>query len=307
MKIWKAGKQVMLMSSNWDRQYRCTIGQPGKTGVLLGGTVGESGMPLHISFAVEKGDKESNNTATVKFWNLSDTTIAEIKKKNAVLELRAGYGSNLPLILAGDISTAVTEQENANMITTIDVVDGLVATRDTFVSLSFAKDTTGTSIIDSVANSMGVSCLISDEAKTVLKQKKFTNGFSAVGAGKTVLQKICKTCGLAWSLQNGVLQIVIQGHAITTRAYLLSAETGLLGIPKEITENSSSKDKAKKDVSKGYEVRYFMNGAIGIDDLVELNSKRVKGYFRVASIAINGDNFDGEWTCTAKLMEVAKK
>lgn len=294
------------MSSNWDRQYRCTIGQPGQTGVMLGATVGESGMPLHISFGIEKGDAESNNTATVKFWNLSDTTIAEIKRKNAVLELRAGYGANLPLILAGDISTAVTEQENANMVTTINVVDGLVATRDTFVSLSFGQDITGISIIDSVANSMGVSCLISEEARTILEQKKFANGYSAVGAGKTVLQKICKTCGLSWSLQNGVLQIVIKGHAITTRAYLLSAETGLLGIPKEVTESSTSKDGNKTETQKGYEVRYFMNGAIGVDDLVELNSKRVKGYFRVASIAINGDNFDGEWTCTAKLMEVGK-
>ena len=38
-------------------------------------------MPLHISFSVEKGNKESNNTATVKFWNLGPVTIAEIKKK----------------------------------------------------------------------------------------------------------------------------------------------------------------------------------------------------------------------------------
>ncbi len=262
-------------------------------------------MPLHINFSVEKGNKESNNTATVKFWNLGSATIAEIKKKNAVLELRAGYGNNLPLILAGNISKAITEQENANMVTTIDVVDGLVATRDTYVSISYGSKTSGLQIIESAANSMGVSYLISEDARKKLKQKLFTNGYSAVGAAKTVLKKVCGTCGLSWSIQNGVLQIVVIGSPITTQAYILSANTGLLGVPKEITIGSSSKDSQKQDEQKGYEVRYFMNCAIGVDDLVMLDSKKAKGFFKVNNIAISGDNFDGEWTCTAQITEVA--
>lgn len=293
------------MSSNWDRQYRCSIGQPGHSGKLLGKGVGDSGMPLHISFSVEKGDKESNNTATVKFWNLSQDTIAEIERKNAVLELRAGYGANLPLILAGDISLASTEQENANMVTTIDVVDGLVAVRDTYVSISYAKRTTGLKIIESVANDMGISYLISEPARKKLEQKIFANGFSAVGAAKVVLKKVCGTCGLSWSIQNGVLQIVVTGGAISTKAYVLSAETGLIGVPKEITIGGSSKDSQKQEGQKGYEVRYFMNGAIGVDDLVMLISTKAKGVFKVCSVSINGDNFDGEWTCTAQITEVA--
>lgn len=292
------------MSSNWNRQYRCAIGQPGQSGVLLGEGVGESGMPLHISFSVEKGDKESNNTASVKFWNLGPTTIAEIERKNAVLELRAGYGANLPLILAGDISTATTEQENANMVTTIEVVDGLVAVRDTYISISFTKKTTGMKIIESIANSMGISKLISERARKILEQKIFTNGYSFVGAAKTVLQKVCGTCGLSWSIQNGVLQIVVIGDTISTKAYVLSADSGLLGIPKEITLSGTNKDSQKQEGQKGYEVRYFLNGAIGVDDLIMLDSKKVKGYFKVCSIAINGDNFDGEWTCTAQITEV---
>lgn len=292
------------MSSNWDRQYRCTIGQPGQKGVSLGDTTGDSGMPLHINFSAEKGDKESNNTATVKLWNLGPESIAEIKKHNSVLELRAGYGTNLPLIFAGDINKASTEQENANLVTTMDVVDGLVSIRDTYTSISFTDKTTGIKIVESVANSMGISYLVSEDARAILEQKVFSQGYSSVGAAKTVLQKICNTCGLSWSIQNGVLQIVVTGKTITRKAYVLSAETGLLGIPKEITIESSAKDAQTQGGRKGYEVRYFLNGAIGIDDLVELRSQKVKGFFKVCSIAINGDNFDGEWTCTAQVMEV---
>ena len=34
-----------------------------------------------------------------------------------------------------------------------------------------------------------------------------------------------------------------------------------------------------------------------------LNSKEVKGYFRIYSLQYSGDNMSGEWVCTARLVE----
>jgi len=83
--------------------------------------------------------------------------------------------------------------------------------------------------------------------------------------------------------------------------YLLSPESGLLGIPKKITKGSDTEGEAEQ---RGWEVEYFLNGAIGIGDYVRLESKAVQGYFRVYSIELNGDNLEGDWTCTSKMMEV---
>ena len=57
-------------------------------------------------------------------------------------------------------------------------------------------------------------------------------------------------------------------------------------------------------VKKPGEVEFFLNGAIHIDDYVKLESKTVTGYFRVAKLTQAGDNISGDWTCTARLMEV---
>jgi len=46
-----------------------------------------------------------------------------------------------------------------------------------------------------------------------------------------------------------------------------------------------------------------MNGAIGIGDFVRLESKAAKGYFRVKSVEMSGDNLEGDWKCGAKLIE----
>ena len=58
-----------------------------------------------------------------------------------------------------------------------------------------------------------------------------------------------------------------------------------------------------EQLQTGWQVEYFLNGAVGVDDYVKLDSKLVSGYFRVLSIDMRGDNHQGDWLCTAKLIE----
>lgn len=56
----------------------------------------------------------------------------------------------------------------------------------------------------------------------------------------------------------------------------------------------------------GYEVSYLLNPAIGVNDLISLKSKTVSGYFRVHKLSMDGDNYGGDWKCTAQLIGVKK-
>ncbi len=64
---------------NFDRQYRLAAGKAGSTGF----EIGSGKRPLHISFSVEKADTNSQNTAKVTIWNLSDEHLAELRKTTA--------------------------------------------------------------------------------------------------------------------------------------------------------------------------------------------------------------------------------
>ena len=88
------------------------------------------------------------------------------------------------------------------------------------------------------------------------------------------------------------------GDTMSREVYELSAETGLINTPNRV---QISKDEGKSDY--GWDVEYLMNAAINIDDYVYLNSRYAKGYFRVYSVTIEGDNMEGSWTCTARLLE----
>ena len=61
---------------NFDRQYRLAAGKAGSTGF----EIGSGKRPLHVSFSVEKADTNSQNTAKVTIWNLSDEHLAELSK-----------------------------------------------------------------------------------------------------------------------------------------------------------------------------------------------------------------------------------
>lgn len=293
-----------MAQKNFIRRYLLKAGVMGRKGFQIGKTSESNPHALHVSFSIEKSTSETANTAKVQIWNLSPKNLKVLDTKDCVIELQAGYMEHIALVLAGNVVTVTTEMDGTDRLTELEVVDGRVALRDTYISVSFSGKVNSKDVFDYIAGAMGVSVIYSKGCKF----KTLPNGFSFVGAAKNALKKLCKTCGLAWSIQNSVLQVRKPNEPITTRAYLLSADTGLLDVPKRITISAESDDSSGGGSSTtsqiGYEVRYFLNGAIGVNDYVRLESNSVRGYFRVYKLNIDGDNLEGEWTCTAQLLEV---
>lgn len=279
---------------NFDRQYRMTAGKPGSVGFEIGGT---SPYALHISFSVQKQELESSNTAKVQVWNLNKDNLATLEEKDCYLTLKAGYGNTLPVILSGTVSHSNTKLDGADTLTEIEVVDGLAEIRDTWVSISYAGKVNSKKIIDDIASQMGVTVTYSYNAEFA----DIPNGFSFVGQAKHALSKACAVSGLEWSIQNGVLQVKKPGDVMSKEVYVISPETGLISIPERV-QISSSDQNGKNQV--GYDLVYLMNGAIGPGDYVQVDSKYLKGFFRVYSLEIDGDNLGGAWQCKARVLEV---
>lgn len=282
-------------SKNFDRQYRFSAGQTGAEGFEVGG----GDWPLHIQFSCEKADTNSSNTADVSLWNLAPEHLAELNKDNCIATLYAGYGNTRPLIFTGAVSFAKTVTDGANEQTKIELTDTRVELRDTYVSLSYQGSVNCKTLIDDTASQMGVTASYSYNAEFA----DIPNGYSYIGPARGVLDKATKTSKLVWSINNGVLQVKKPGDTMSREVYELSAETGLLGTPERVQiENQQTSGDTKK-YTYGWDVEYFMNAAINVDDYVYLNSRKVQGYFRVYSVSISGDNWEGSWTCTARLLE----
>lgn len=286
-----------MADTNFLRTYTMKCGRMGEAGFEIGNIKDAKETALHVSFSVEKSDAESANTAKVQVWNLSDQNLKILDGKDCIVELKAGYGGKNTLILAGNITNVVTTPDNADRMTEIDVVDGRVELRDTVLSVSFNGMVDSRDVYEYIAEQMGVSIVFAEDLEFVV----LPNGFSFVGQARTALQKLTGCCGHAWTMQNKVLQITLPGRPISVRGYLLSSDTGLTGIPKRITIGAKGKT---EEPQIGWEVECLLNGAIGINDIVQLESRMARGYFRVHKITFDGDNLEGDWMCTMELLEI---
>lgn len=279
---------------NFDRQYRFVAGSPNGEGFECGGTKPHA---LHIAFQVQRTELETENTAKIQLWNLSPDRLAVLNEKDCAVSLRVGYENRLALCFSGTVTYVETEREGADQMTTLEASDGRVPLRDTWLSLSYGGTVNGGKVLEDVAASMGVTAVYGHNAAFA----NLSNGYSYVGRAGSVLDKICASSGLSWSIQNGVLHIKKQRDTILRECYVLSSNTGLVGTPKKITlsqENSQEKNQP------GWDVEHLMNAAIQIDDYVRLESEKAQGYFRVCSQEISGDNLEGDWLCTSRLLEV---
>ena len=279
----------------FDRQYRLAAGPAGGTGFEVGEATEEQPVPLHISFSFQKTDLETQNTGKIEIWNLNEDELSVLEEEDCVVSLRAGYGDSLSLIFAGIVSFVSTTMDNADRKTEIEVVDNLIEIRDTYLSVSYSGSVSWETILNDTAAAMGVAISYSSGASFTT-----VSNFSYVGKARNILTKACDSCGLTWSIQNGVLQVKKSGESMFDEVYVLSAETGLLGIPSRVVV---TQDEDTEENILGWDVDYFLNGAINIDDYVYLGSSAVTGYFYVYSIDIAGDNQASDWTCSARLLE----
>ncbi len=282
-----------MANKNFIRKYVMKCGRMGSTGFKIG----DSEPALHVSFSIEKSNAETANTAKVQIWNLSNANLSILEGKDCIVELKAGYGNSMALILAGNITFAVTTQDGADRMTELEVVDGRVALRDTNVSISFNGAVDCKEVYQRFANQMGISVRFAKDLSFV----RLPNGFSFVGKAAAGLKKLANCCGHSWSIQNQVLQITWPGRAISTQGYLLNSDSGLIGSPKRITVSTGGDN---NDSMTGWEIQYLLNGAIGVNDIVKIESRTANGYYLIHKLTIDGDNLEGDWLCTAQVLEI---
>ena len=256
----------------------------------------EVGCPLRISFRIEKTDTQTPDTARITLWNLSPETIAALNEEDCLITLFAGYETFMPMAFRGVVTYAQTNMEGSDRETTIEAQDCRRELRDTYVSFSYSGIVNSRDIIEDIAGEMGLAVNFSHNARF----HDYPKGIAFVCPARTALDTVCASSNLRWRAENGVLEVKINRDTMSRDLFLLSPDSGLIGFPKKLTYGG---DRDGTDFQTGWQAEYFLNGAIRVDDYVKLESSLVKGHFRVLSVDMRGDSWQGDWICSAKLME----
>jgi hypothetical protein len=210
------------------------------------------------------------------------------------VQIEAGYVDGMSLLFRGDGRTVTQTREGSDWMTKVTAGDGEHAIRAARASRSFGPETTLDEVVRYVAGAMGVGVGNATEALRGATLDRvgatFPEGRVVHGPAARALSELLDSAGLQWSVQDGVLQVVPRGGALARQAILLSSDTGLLSA--ETGKNHAVKAKAliQPDLVPGRQV--------------QLDSRVVRGLYRITVAEYAGDTRGDDWTADLELRQV---
>lgn len=240
-------------SRQWKRKVSLTIGKGGD-GVLIT-------QDFRIKFEVEKTVRKIPNVADIFVYNLPQELSERIKKEYEDCILECGYQDRPRVVFRGNIKHVFTYRDGADYITEIQAADGDKDYREAVVNVSLSAGHSPSQIVDAVLKAMGETG--GTKRGTInLKRSSLPRGRVLTGAARDIMESVAVNQGAAWSIQDGVLDMVGHKEVLPTEAVVVNSETGMLSAP-EISD-------------KGIHVRMLLNPLVRCNGALKLDNNNVK-------------------------------
>jgi hypothetical protein len=244
--------------------------------------------PLQIEFQADKSIRGQLNKIQIKLYNLNEKNrLALVRdaegRTNIPLSLAVGYEARLELVFKGTIHTAGSQRQGADIVTTIEGLDGGFDLTNSYTSRTVEG---GKRAIDAALQDMPNTTVGKIRQRPVLTRPKILVGSSVkliedmIGDDET------------FYIDDEQLYIVGTDEVTSRFIPVVSAATGLISTP----------ERKNKEVT----FQTLMNPSIKIGRRVKLISKtapHLDGIYKMDTISYQGSNYGSDWsqTCTGRL------
>ncbi len=261
---------------------------------------------IDVEFRIDRSLQANQNTADLTVYNLNPDNRKRLAAlKTVTIEIKAGYKGPSPvdpasdplrdltgespedpaLIFRGSLREVTNLREGADWLTRISSGDGDEA-RKSPVSFSLGPGASFEAATKKVIQGMGVgvgNALQSiKDGKFADASNQFVNGLTVHGNSAEELERLLKSAGMDYSIQNGDLQVLPEGKALNTSAVLLTPATGLIGSPER-----GDKGRLK--------FRSLMNAQIFPGRKVKIQTENLDNVFRVERAVYIGQTRGNDW------------
>lgn len=268
--------------------------------------VGVDVSQLDIEFEVQRSNKFTQNTATIRVYNADKDTRTKLLIEGANVLLRAGYQDqeSVGVIFLGNVSAPAKSerQEDGTWVTTLKAAAVRADEKpleETLVSLSYAPKIPLQSVVQELADAQGLA--LNWGVGTIL----LDNGWAYAGKIRGAfdyIRKILKSNGSGLYLDNGELVVYSLIGNSTYQAAFLDYDSGLIGV--DVQPIAPTNDKIFVDESgkkyrpaRAIRAQCLLNAAIRPNSIVVVDTPEIKGNFVVQKVKFTGDNFGGSFDC----------
>jgi hypothetical protein len=232
---------------------------------------------LDIYFDVKGSNNSEPNNAIITIYNLSDET-RELIRKDEPIVLKSGYRDDYGPIFMGKVKEIDEEKDGADIATNIICLDDMEAFLNTRINETYPK---GMKLVD-VARDMIERTAVSvgkieDSSKTLSRPITYTRDMTL----HRNLGEIANELNFNFHVRHGLVYLIGKESGIQ-EGYLLTSDTGLISIAK-IT---------KEDAEADYKVQAFLIHKIAQDSIIEIDSVKAKGLYRVVKFNFRSNELD---------------
>ena len=255
-----------MTTPQFGRQATLVINRPGQVGNNPSGFVPGAALDLsafHFTFETRQQDVESPNNCRIRVYNLARSTVDDIRASEySQVILQAGYGQSYGVIFSGTIKQYGIGRENSTT-TYLDILaaDGDIAYNNSWVSTTLAAGSTPQQRIDVAVGAMQQQSQITKGYLMEPTGGVLPRGKVLFGMARAFLRKEAEAQGATWNITNGQVNIVPLKGYLPGEAVVLSASTGMVGLPEQTNE--------------GLKVVSLLNPKLVVGGLVRIDNKSV--------------------------------
>lgn len=268
---------VVKAAGKWSEDLKSFSIEPtgvfGSTATIKSGNVTINSKDLDFEFTVPFDDDMEANEAEIVIYNLSETTINNLKCK-AGISIEAGYKNDTGVIFKGFINKISTKYEGADKITTIKCLDDV--TKKSVENLSFAKNTKASYILKTLIDKTGIPIAVFK----MRRDHSYENEQTVDGDLMENIKKYAKVCGVSVYVNKGKIYArhIKEGDNIS---FTVQSETGMISSPEPYEEEITAED--FKETIKEYNIKMLLQHRMTTGAIINLSSKIVNGKFRIRS------------------------
>lgn len=188
--------------------------------------------PFTIEFDITRNVLTSANVCSIRIYNLNANNRSQIRKNVndyadlRVIQLLAGYGSNLSLAFEGNITQAWSVREGTNFITQIESFDGGFAFANAASNITFPAETEQRTVIETLVQNLASAGVKPGVIGDFPGQLTRGNAYS--GNTCSLLQEL--TAGRFY-IDNGKAFALADNECIAGPISVINAASGLLNTP----------------------------------------------------------------------------
>lgn len=224
---------------------------------------------IDVEFDVKCTDDNKSDTATIKIYNLSETTKNKLQA-NQIVNIDAGYRELHQSIFGGLVESIRTYRDGNDLVTVIVASPNNRAYTNTAVNVQFKAGVKASEILKQLEKSIPFKIDIKELAKDTVypNGKVFSNRLS------NVVSILAKDTGTIARFTDTTIEFKVPGKAYST-TLKLGSEQGLIRVEKQEEKAEVKKDKKenkKKQEKQKYTIEAFLVPLVKIGQKLQIES-----------------------------------